>query len=223
MKIVVFAPHPDDELVGCGGSLLKWKEEGHEIHLIYVSDGRAAYTFERKMGRLIETEATQISEEDLAGIRMKEIDEVINFLGFKKSYIHKIKLPDQQVKEFIDVGIEKVKDIIKDADRLVLPARNTIHEDHKATYEIATHAAKDLNLNAEFYVYAIYVFLKAPKEKKIKVDVGNYNTKAYEALLKYESQKYLSMVKDSYDLVKQRKQEKFGVFKLVDIGNYKAF
>ncbi len=28
MKIVIFAPHPDDEIYGCSGSILKWMEEG---------------------------------------------------------------------------------------------------------------------------------------------------------------------------------------------------
>jgi len=54
MKIIIFAPNPDDEIAGCG-SMLKWRDEGHDIEIIIVSDGRAAYTYERKMGRLIES------------------------------------------------------------------------------------------------------------------------------------------------------------------------
>jgi LmbE family N-acetylglucosaminyl deacetylase len=224
MKIVIFAPHPDDELVGAGGSILKWKEQGHEIHIIYVSDGRAAYTFERKMGRLIETEATQISEDDLAGVRMKEIDEVINFLKLNEDFIYKFKLPDQQLKDYIEVGKERAKAIIKDSDRILLPCKNSIHEDHQATYKIATTASQEFDLkDVEFYVYAIYVTLKAPKEKRIKINVEDYTSKAHKALLRYESQKYLTHVKDSYEIVRQRKKEKFGIFKLEDIDKYKNF
>ncbi|GAH34396.1 unnamed protein product, partial [marine sediment metagenome] len=38
MKIVVFAPHPDDEIFGCGGSILKWMDEGYDVHIVYVTD-----------------------------------------------------------------------------------------------------------------------------------------------------------------------------------------
>ena len=31
-KVLVFAIHPDDETLGCGGTLLKHKEAGDEIH-----------------------------------------------------------------------------------------------------------------------------------------------------------------------------------------------
>lgn len=40
MKIVVFAPHPDDEIFGCGGSILKWMDEGNDVHIVYVTDNR---------------------------------------------------------------------------------------------------------------------------------------------------------------------------------------
>ena len=224
MKICVFAPHPDDELVGAGGSILKWLEKGHDIHLIYVSDGRAAYTYERKMGRLMETEETQISEDDLAGIRMREIDEVINFLGIPEENVHKLKLRDQDVKNQIPLGVEKSKDIIQGAERVLLPSRNSVHEDHEATYEIATKAAREVNLNgAEFYVYALYVDNKAPKDKRVKIDVKNFRKKAHQALLLYKSQRFIQTVSQSYDWVKERKREKFGVFRLEDLRKFYNF
>ncbi|MBD3195765.1 MAG: hypothetical protein GF317_11955 [Candidatus Lokiarchaeota archaeon] len=224
MKIVVFAPHPDDELIGAGGSILKWMEEGHNIHIIYVSDGRAAYTYEKKMGRLILTEQTQISEDELAGIRMREINEVIKFLEIPLENISKFELPDQQVSEYIDLGVEKSKEIIKDADRLVIPSNNNPHTDHQATFTIATKAAKELELSdIEFYVYSIYVSVKAPKEKRVKVDTANYREKVYRALLLYDSQKYISSVKSSFKNKKRSRRERFGVFKLEDLNDYYNF
>ena len=41
-KILVIAAHPDDEALGCGGSLLKSKSLGHEIHLLFMTDGISA-------------------------------------------------------------------------------------------------------------------------------------------------------------------------------------
>lgn len=39
LKIAVIAAHPDDEALGMGGTLLKFKKLGHEIHLLFISDG----------------------------------------------------------------------------------------------------------------------------------------------------------------------------------------
>ena len=225
MKIVVFAPHPDDELIGAGGSILEWMEEGHDVHVIYISDGRAAYTYERRMGRLKESEETKtITEERLAEIRMKEVDDVVNFLKLPKKNVYKYKFPDQDVKSYIRDGIKRSKDIVKNASRIVLPSNNESHVDHQATHEIAVGAAKELNLpNLEFYVYALYVTNKAPTDKKIKIRTAKYNKKVFEALLLYKSQQVLDLVWLSFDVVKKRHFERFAVFKLSDKGKYYNF
>lgn len=38
-RILVIAPHPDDDIIGAGGTLIKAKEEGAEIHVLYVTNG----------------------------------------------------------------------------------------------------------------------------------------------------------------------------------------
>jgi len=35
--ILALSPHTDDIEFGCGGSLIKWKEEGHDIHVVAFS------------------------------------------------------------------------------------------------------------------------------------------------------------------------------------------
>jgi len=42
MKILVTAAHPDDETLGCGGTIAKLSSEGHEIHLLTFTDGIGA-------------------------------------------------------------------------------------------------------------------------------------------------------------------------------------
>ena len=38
-RLLVFAPHQDDEIIGCGGVFLKSLRAGREIQVIYVTDG----------------------------------------------------------------------------------------------------------------------------------------------------------------------------------------
>lgn len=39
MKIVIIAAHPDDEVIGCGGSIAKWAKAGHEVHVVIMAEG----------------------------------------------------------------------------------------------------------------------------------------------------------------------------------------
>ena len=41
-KILVVAAHPDDEVLGCGGTLLKHAKNNDEILLLFVSDGESS-------------------------------------------------------------------------------------------------------------------------------------------------------------------------------------
>ena len=36
-KILCVAVHPDDETLGAGGSLLRWKQEGNEIYWLILT------------------------------------------------------------------------------------------------------------------------------------------------------------------------------------------
>lgn len=36
-KIIIVTPHPDDETLGCGGTLLKYKKENHDLYWLIVT------------------------------------------------------------------------------------------------------------------------------------------------------------------------------------------
>lgn len=42
-QVWVIAPHPDDEAVGCGGTLLRHRAAGDRVIVVYVTDGRRAF------------------------------------------------------------------------------------------------------------------------------------------------------------------------------------
>lgn len=41
-KVVVFSPHPDDDVISMGGTLARLSEQGHEVHLAYEVSGNIA-------------------------------------------------------------------------------------------------------------------------------------------------------------------------------------
>ena len=38
-NILVVAAHPDDEVLGCGGTLIKYKNNGYKINIVFFTDG----------------------------------------------------------------------------------------------------------------------------------------------------------------------------------------
>lgn len=227
MKIVVFAPHPDDEVYGCGGSIFKWMEEGHDIHVVYVTDNCALISWGRKNNELIEEEAKEyinLTEEEIGVIGLEEARKAAKAFGFPHSNVHLFKFHDQDAMNHIKEGIELSKTIITDADRLVIPSDNNNHPDHQATHIMVKTAAQDLNMiNVEFYVYAIYNILKAPIEKHIKIQVADYRDKLYNLMQLYKTQITLSTSKVAWQTLKRRRKERFGLFFLNEMGKYYNF
>ena len=41
-KYLIFSPHPDDEILGCGGTLLYYRNKGYKIKIIFMSDGESS-------------------------------------------------------------------------------------------------------------------------------------------------------------------------------------
>ena len=40
---IVFAPHPDDETLGCGGTIIKKRQAGAKISIVFMTDGRTSH------------------------------------------------------------------------------------------------------------------------------------------------------------------------------------
>jgi LmbE family N-acetylglucosaminyl deacetylase len=222
-KIVIFAPHPDDECYGAGGSILKWIEEGHDVHIIWKTDGRAGYRVARERGDLEDCEATRIGEDKLAEIRLAEADAAGESLGVKKENRHFLKFHDQELKNHIEEAAEKIKDIVKDADRFVIPSANNNHPDHQATHDITIKVAKELNLNnIDFYVYALYNTLKAGKNLLVN-KIRDLRLKVYEAVKLHKSLFHIKSNELEVRALKSRRKDRFGVYRLHEKGKYYNF
>ncbi|NQU86191.1 MAG: PIG-L family deacetylase, partial [Mariniphaga sp.] len=39
MRILVIAPHPDDEVYGCGGTIAKYTKQCNDVHLLIMTQG----------------------------------------------------------------------------------------------------------------------------------------------------------------------------------------
>jgi LmbE family N-acetylglucosaminyl deacetylase len=128
MKILVIAPHPDDEVLGVGGTVAKHVRMGDEVYLCVVTK---AYT-------------PDWSEEYLKN-KEKEVPKVNKILGIKKTYFldfPTVKLdtvPQKELNNRIAECVEKVKPEI-----IYIPHKGDINIDHRLVFDatiVATRSA----------------------------------------------------------------------------------
>ena len=50
-NILVVAAHPDDEILGCGGSIYKWHMQGKKIHIIIMAEGLTSRDKKRNLAK----------------------------------------------------------------------------------------------------------------------------------------------------------------------------
>lgn len=225
MKIVIFEPHPDDLLFGPGPLIFDWIKEGHEIHVITITDGRAFFRGMRNPPEKVE----EMSEDDIAEMRIEEAKEAINFLGLPKENHHLLYFHDADGQKYVEEAKEKVKPFLEDIDRIVLPSDNNGHADHQATHDIAIKAAKDLKLTeVEYIVYFIPSygkFKEDSKEKQFTLKIGaDLQSKLKEWLKIYQSQKLSKYTWKMFKwFLKNVAERTYGRFNYKDVGKFYNF
>ena len=86
-KVVLFSPHPDDDIISMGGTFMRLHDQGHEVHLAYQTSGNIAVTDEfvtrfidfavgfENMFDIDETKSKKILEDATAFLQTKKTSE----------------------------------------------------------------------------------------------------------------------------------------------------
>ena len=128
MKILVISPHPDDETLGCGGTILKHKDIGDKVYWLIITN------IDMKDGW----------DKDIVEKRQKEIETVAEMHGFEKTFkldYPTAKLDTIPIQEIIE-SISKVIFEIK-PEIIYLPNRSDVHTDHQITFKAAYSCTKN--------------------------------------------------------------------------------
>jgi glucosamine-6-phosphate deaminase len=84
-KVLIFSPHPDDDIISMGGTFMRLQEQGHDVHVAYQTSGNIAVTDEF-VTRFLDF---AVGFEDLFGIDNKKSQEILinarKFLADKQS------------------------------------------------------------------------------------------------------------------------------------------
>ena len=129
MKSLVVAPHPDDETLGCGGTLLRRKAEGGTIGWLLMTELNKNWGWTD----------LQISK------RENEIDQVREFLGISKENLYQLGFPTTRLDTIPRADlVASISDVFKsfEPEELFLPHPGDIHSDHRITFEAASACSK---------------------------------------------------------------------------------
>lgn len=138
-KFLVVSAHPDDEVLGCGGTIKRLTSEGHEVHLCFITK---AYT-------------PDWSEKFLKD-REQHIKNACAILGVKKFY--KLDFPtaklDTVPQKSINDALGKVVREIE-PHTVFLPFGGDLNIDHRITFECGLVVCRPINgcTVKQLYVY----------------------------------------------------------------------
>ena len=131
MKVLVIAPHPDDEVLGCGGTIRKHVLGGDEVYLCIVTK---AYSPEWP--------------EDEVKERKEEVLGVNAILGIEKTHFLDLPtvrldtMPQKELNDSIARVVEKVKPEV-----IYIPHKGDVNKDHRLVFEAAMVALRPLKGN----------------------------------------------------------------------------
>ncbi|MEM7186772.1 MAG: glucosamine-6-phosphate deaminase [Bacteroidota bacterium] len=136
-KVIIFSPHPDDDVISMGGTFDRLIEQGHEVHVAYQTSGNIAVADDEamKFARIARSMGSQSAELDeiiryLESKRENEIDPIpvrklkglirrnecylaTKYLGLDASRVHFLDMP------FYETGTPK-KNKLSTADVTIL-------------------------------------------------------------------------------------------------------
>ena len=83
-KIIVFSPHPDDDVISMGGTFNRLCEQGHEVHVAYQTSGNIAVGDEEVIRYCEYLRDVSVKYSIKSSIVKSKAEEIINYLRYEK-------------------------------------------------------------------------------------------------------------------------------------------
>lgn len=189
-RALVLSPHPDDDILGCGGTLFKHHIAGDTIISVYMTDGRTG-------GLDITSEE---KEEELVQKRKEEARKAAEIIGMDKLIFLENRDGELSANR---TTISQMIELLEDTnpDIVYLPSFFDHHPDHIATNDIFASALKTRKSDLACYGYEVW----DPMVPNCVVDITKYAELKREALKQHETQTSRSnMVGAAFGLSKYR-------------------
>ena len=188
--VLVVAPHPDDETLGCGGAISLLRRQGHTVKILVMSDGTQSHPNSRKYPAFA-----------LKHLREAETLCAMRTLGVEESHITFLQLPDGSVPgaeaENFGAAVHQCYDYLAAVNPKIIfaPWRSDPHPDHRAAWQILQAALKQSELLPREIEYPIWDW--DPKQRRLynlesqkawRLDISDVVELKQQAISLYRSQ-----------------------------------
>jgi LmbE family N-acetylglucosaminyl deacetylase len=128
MNLLVISPHADDETLGAGGTLLKYKDEGNKIYWLNITNMEEEYGYQRDDVAMKQQQINQICK-------------MYNMDGFYDLGLRPAGL-DLYNRSLLINEIAKIIELVQ-PEVVILPYKGDVHTDHKIVCEAAYSCTKN--------------------------------------------------------------------------------
>lgn len=160
-RILIIAPHPDDEIIGCGGIIQKHREIEDHVSVLYLTSGD------------LTDNPNQREQESLDATEFLGVNEY-KFLRWKDNRVG--ETPDAR-----GILIEAIRKM--EPHQIYCPSPDDQHIDHKATFELVSKIAL-----VPLYLYEVYPGMRQLEAEDYE-DITEQMPKKFGALKQFKSQK----------------------------------
>jgi LmbE family N-acetylglucosaminyl deacetylase len=177
--VLVFCAHPDDEVLGAGGTIAKYSNEGVEVVAVIFSTGESSHPWMKKDFTIGMREEETKNSHEILGTKQS-----IN-LGLKDGNIKK-DAESKEIEQKVIALVNKYK-----PDKIFTHAVDDPHLDHQAVYKITFAAIKSMNYTGDVYSFEVWnpVNLMKRSLPKMYVDISKTFPLKIKALQCFQSQK----------------------------------
>lgn len=144
-RLVVVSPHPDDEVLGCGGLMQAALAQGCAVQVVSVTDGEACYP-----------DQPHWPAARLRDARRRELANALQALGMDATHVTALGLPDGGIAQHEADLAAHLGARLLPGDVVVAPWVHDAHPDHEAAGRAACAAA--LSCGARALQYPVWAW-----------------------------------------------------------------
>lgn len=144
---LVFAPHPDDEVLGCGGTIALKADAGASIKVVVMTGGHTSH-------------ARFVDKPTLVHMRQCEAEGAAEQLGLSASDYCFLGFDDQALGASAAEAIMRVLELLRrhSPQQVFVPHRFDGLADHVATFEIVRRALQECGARVMLYEYPVWLW-----------------------------------------------------------------
>lgn len=171
-RLLILAPHPDDEVIGCGGVVFQHLRDGRDVRVVVATDGVAAAPGEDR-------DAYRLRRENES---RHALDATFDFFRF----------PDRALDAHAEELAARLRDVLDTfrPDLILAPSAIEIHPDHLALCRVFCELIqRDASLFADLAVARVAFYeVGQPLRPNVLVDITGVAAAKYDAIAAHASQ-----------------------------------